>query len=158
MSYFSLYGIGESPDLSSPAAHGANDHLSRVSHQSHLSTNDNDDNEMISGAVHRSPDIYLTAKKPENQNYGTFLANEHLSRVPRQSANEFISGAVDRFLVFALGLRLTLKTSSVCLARLKWINSRHAILTLIAITLKGTGVGLKQVSNYHYSSQRPQKL
>ena len=41
----------------------ANDHLSRVSRQSHLSANDKDDNEMIPGAVHRSPDICLTAEE-----------------------------------------------------------------------------------------------
>ena len=38
----------------------ANGHLSRVSR---LSGNDEGDNEMIPGAVHRSPGIYLTAKK-----------------------------------------------------------------------------------------------
>jgi hypothetical protein len=42
-------------------------HLPRVSRQSRPSTNDKGDNEMISGAVHRSPGIYLTAEEtPEN--------------------------------------------------------------------------------------------
>ena len=36
--------------------------LPRVSRQSFLSTNDVGDNEMIPGAVHRSPDIYLMAE------------------------------------------------------------------------------------------------
>ena len=41
----------------------AKDHLSRVSHRSRLSTDVKGDNEMIPGAVHRSPGIYLTAKE-----------------------------------------------------------------------------------------------
>ena len=38
----------------------ANDHLPRMSSQS---ANDKGDNEMILGAVHRSPGIYLTAEE-----------------------------------------------------------------------------------------------
>ena len=47
-----------------PSAPGllANDHLQRVSRQSRLSGNDKGDNEIIPGAVHRSPGIYLTAE------------------------------------------------------------------------------------------------
>ena len=40
----------------------ANGHFARVSHQSSLSANDKDD-EMISGAVHRSPGIYLKTEE-----------------------------------------------------------------------------------------------
>ena len=39
------------------------DHFPRVPRQSRLSANDNGDNEMISGAVHRSPSIYRTAEE-----------------------------------------------------------------------------------------------
>ena len=45
--------------------------LSRVSRQSDLSANDKDDNELIWGAVHRSPGIYLTAEE-----CGLILPNE----------------------------------------------------------------------------------
>jgi hypothetical protein len=38
-------------------------HLPQVLHQSRLSANDKGDNEMIPGAVHRSPSIYLTAEE-----------------------------------------------------------------------------------------------
>ena len=50
----------------------ANGHLPRVSRQSRLSANDKGDNEIIPGAVHRAPDIYLTAEespgKPQLRN------------------------------------------------------------------------------------------
>ena len=42
----------------------ANGHLARVSR---LSANDKIDNEMVPGAVHRSPGIYLTARVFENR-------------------------------------------------------------------------------------------
>ena len=38
-------------------------HLLRVSRQSHVSANDKGDNEMIPGAVHISPGIYLTVEE-----------------------------------------------------------------------------------------------
>ena len=41
----------------------ANGHLPRVSRQSYLLANDKGDNEMILGAVYRSPGIYLTAEE-----------------------------------------------------------------------------------------------
>ena len=41
----------------------AKGHLPRVSRQSRLSANDKGDNEMIPGAVHRAPGIYLTAEE-----------------------------------------------------------------------------------------------
>ena len=41
----------------------ANDNLPRVSRQSCLSANNKGDNEMIPGAVPRSPDIYLTIEE-----------------------------------------------------------------------------------------------
>ena len=41
----------------------ANGHLSRVSRQSHLSSNNKGDNVMKPGVVHRSPGIYLTAEE-----------------------------------------------------------------------------------------------
>jgi hypothetical protein len=41
----------------------AKGHLSPVSRHSRLSANDNDDNEVILGYVHRSPGIYLTAEE-----------------------------------------------------------------------------------------------
>jgi hypothetical protein len=45
-----------------------NGHLPRVSYQSRPSANDMGDNEVILGAVHRSPGIYLTAEEnPGNQ-------------------------------------------------------------------------------------------
>ena len=46
----------------------AKDHLPRVSHQS---VNDKGDNEMIPGAVHRSPGIYLTVRKPSDKGCAT---------------------------------------------------------------------------------------
>ena len=42
-------------------------HLSRVSRQSHLSAGDKSENKVKSGAVHRSPGIYLrTGENPEH--------------------------------------------------------------------------------------------
>jgi hypothetical protein len=41
----------------------ANGHLPQVSHQSCLSANDEGDNKMVPGAVHRSPGICLTAEE-----------------------------------------------------------------------------------------------
>ena len=41
----------------------ANGHLPRLSLQSRLLVNDKGDNEMILGAVYRSPGIYLTAEE-----------------------------------------------------------------------------------------------
>ena len=45
----------------------ANGHLHRVSRQLRLSADDKGENEMIQGALHRSPGIYLTAE--ENLSY-----------------------------------------------------------------------------------------
>ena len=45
----------------------ANDNLPRMSRQSRLLANDKDENEIIPGAVPRSPGIYLTAdENPDN--------------------------------------------------------------------------------------------
>ena len=41
----------------------SNDHLSRASRQSSLSSNDKGDNEVKLGATHRSPVIYLTSEE-----------------------------------------------------------------------------------------------
>ena len=46
-----------------PVRVSANDHLPRVSRQSRPSANDKGDNEMIPGALHRSPGIYFKAEK-----------------------------------------------------------------------------------------------
>ena len=48
-----------------PARFLANGHLSLVSRQSCMSVIDKSDNEMIPGAMHRSPDIYLTLQIQE---------------------------------------------------------------------------------------------
>ena len=44
-------------------------HLLRVSRQSRLLANDKSDNEMISGAVHRSPGIYHTTEENPGKPY-----------------------------------------------------------------------------------------
>ena len=41
----------------------ANDHLLRVSRQSRLTVTDKGDNEMIPGALHKSPGIYFTVEE-----------------------------------------------------------------------------------------------
>ena len=49
----------------------ANSHLTRVSYQSRLSTNDNGDKEMKLGDVQRCPDIYFTAgETPDKSKLG----------------------------------------------------------------------------------------
>ena len=51
-------------------------HLLRVSRQSHLSVN-NVGNEMIPGAVHRSPGIYVTAEENSEKFSGRGCATSH---------------------------------------------------------------------------------
>ena len=62
--------------------------LSRVSRQSSLLPNDKGDNEMIPGAVHRSPGIYHTAE----ENAGKPQLGDHLMKavIPAIASNALL--------------------------------------------------------------------
>ena len=62
--------------------------LPRISRQSRLSTNDKSDNEMIPGAEHRSPAIYLRAEEFKVAFYKRIPINSILGSIPPTSHND----------------------------------------------------------------------